>query len=473
MNIIKQMRLLVGALALALVLTQAFSWRSLRSLGGEFELSSGSTSEKLALAGELKAAANIMRTAQRGILLNTLQEDSAGAETTRRDYGKNSENALALAAALRPLLLTGEEQSSAVDLETAIRQHMDCFRQVADLCQEGKIPEALAVYKKTGAQAGVAMERKASDLMAIQKKLMKASAESGQRTLRAANLAMLGTLAVALILVALALAVVRRLQHKLRSFAHQLSDGASQISGAAGQVASSAQSLAQGSTGLSSTLDTASRTGVELASLGRGNVEKAHSASQVVAAMDARIAEGNRTLSEMVASMNEITASSSKISNIIRVIDEIAFQTNILALNAAVEAARAGEAGMGFAVVADEVRNLAQRSAQAARDTTGLIESSIAKSNEGAGRLEKVASVIRSITDSSGQVRGLIDQLHEKSREQASGTETIAGTVSQMEQVMQTNAAASEESAAASQEMAAQAASMRQAVLELQKVVGQ
>jgi methyl-accepting chemotaxis protein len=121
----------------------------------------------------------------------------------------------------------------------------------------------------------------------------------------------------------------------------------------------------------------------------------------------------------MVQSMKEINTSSEKISKIIRVIDEIAFQTNILALNAAVEAARAGEAGMGFAVVADEVRNLAHRSAQAAKDTAALIEESIAKSNEGNNKLQLVADSIQKVTGSATQVKVLVDEVDVGSQEQS------------------------------------------------------
>src|SRR5207244_2901285 len=128
--------------------------------------------------------------------------------------------------------------------------------------------------------------------------------------------------------------------------------------------------------------------------------------------------EANRAVAEMTTTMQEIGASSGKISKIIRVIDEIAFQTNILALNAAVEAARAGEAGMGFAVVADEVRNLAQRSAQAAKDTAGLIEESIARSQEGHGKVEQVAHSIGAITDSVTRVKGIVEEVREASRQQ-------------------------------------------------------
>src|SRR5476649_2596953 len=132
----------------------------------------------------------------------------------------------------------------------------------------------------------------------------------------------------------------------------------------------------------------------------RQNSENAAQAAVLAADVAQQMTDSNTALGEMVTSMIEIEASSAKVAKIIKTIDEIAFQTNILALNAAVEAARAGEAGMGFAVVADEVRNLAQRSAQAAKDTAELIEESIARSQEGATTVEEVAKAIGSITGS-------------------------------------------------------------------------
>jgi methyl-accepting chemotaxis protein/methyl-accepting chemotaxis protein-1 (serine sensor receptor) len=170
--------------------------------------------------------------------------------------------------------------------------------------------------------------------------------------------------------------------------------------------------------------------------------------------------------------MKEINTSSEKISKIIRVIDEIAFQTNILALNAAVEAARAGEAGMGFAVVADEVRNLAHRSAQAAKDTAALIEESIAKSNEGNKKLQLVAGSIQQVTGSATQVKVLADEVDVGSQEQSRGIEQIATAVTQMEAVTQRSAASAEESAAASEELAAQAQTLYDIVQRVRQLVG-
>jgi methyl-accepting chemotaxis protein len=170
--------------------------------------------------------------------------------------------------------------------------------------------------------------------------------------------------------------------------------------------------------------------------------------------------------------MREITGSSGKISKIIKVIDEIAFQTNILALNAAVEAARAGEAGMGFAVVADEVRNLAQRSAQAAKDTAALIEESISRSHDGSTKLERVGEVIHAITESAAKVKTLVDEVNLGSQEQARGIEQISKSIAQMDRVTQTTAAQAQQSASASEELSAQAEATKQVVLRLAVLVG-
>jgi methyl-accepting chemotaxis protein/methyl-accepting chemotaxis protein-1 (serine sensor receptor) len=208
-----------------------------------------------------------------------------------------------------------------------------------------------------------------------------------------------------------------------------------------------------------------------MAAMTRKNADSSREAANLMSVVDQRVVDANTTLAEMVTSMKEINTSSDKISKIIKVIDEIAFQTNILALNAAVEAARAGEAGMGFAVVAEEVRNLAQRSAQAAKDTAALIEESIGRSNEGSTKLTKVGDAIRSITESAQKVKTLVDEVNLSSNEQARGSEQISNSIVQMEQVTQQAAASAEESAAASEELNAQAKAMAGVISGLKAMV--
>lgn len=203
----------------------------------------------------------------------------------------------------------------------------------------------------------------------------------------------------------------------------------------------------------------------------RQNAANSRAAADGMQRAAQKVREANHTLDEMIASMVQINESSQKISKIIKVIDEIAFQTNILALNAAVEAARAGEAGMGFAVVADEVRNLAQRSAQAAKDTAALIEESVTKSSEGSQKLNSVADAIRGITMEAEKVKTLVDEVTAASSEQSQGMEQITKAFVEMERVTQRNAASSEESASASEELSAQAQNVKDVVLRLRALV--
>jgi methyl-accepting chemotaxis protein/methyl-accepting chemotaxis protein-1 (serine sensor receptor) len=271
---------------------------------------------------------------------------------------------------------------------------------------------------------------------------------------------------------AILLAVVRSSSRSLRSTAAELGRASEQVAGAAGQISSSSQSVAQGASEQAASVEETSASTEEISAMTRKNADDARHATELMNETSHQVDEANRTLVQMESSMQDINASSEKIARIIKVIDEIAFQTNILALNAAVEAARAGEAGMGFAVVADEVRNLAQRSAQAAKDTAAMIEESISRSTDGRTKLEQVAGAIRGITQRSTEVKSLIDSLQISSNEQSHGVDQIAKAVTNVGQVTQTAAASAEEAAAAGEQLSSQAAALRSLVTSLEELVG-
>jgi methyl-accepting chemotaxis protein/methyl-accepting chemotaxis protein-1 (serine sensor receptor) len=265
--------------------------------------------------------------------------------------------------------------------------------------------------------------------------------------------------------------VVKSINQVLNAAVSELGQGADQVASAATEIAASSQSLAQGTSEQAASLEETSASSEEMASMTRKNADNSIQCAQLMLQVDSRVIAANQTLGEMVNSMNEINSSSDKISKIIKVIDEIAFQTNILALNAAVEAARAGQAGLGFAVVADEVRTLAQRSAQAAKDTATLIEESISCSNEGSAKLTQVSDAISTITHSTNQVKTLVDEVNLGSQEQARGVEQIAKAIAQIERVTQQAASSSEETASASEELTAQVGAIRTIVGRLESLV--
>jgi methyl-accepting chemotaxis protein len=266
--------------------------------------------------------------------------------------------------------------------------------------------------------------------------------------------------------------LISRISNELRALTRSISESSMQVTSAVSQISATSQSQAEGATEQAASLEETSSATQQITAMTRKNADNSRLAADEMDKVDRWVKDGNIAVSDMVASMNDIKASSNKTSKIIKVIDEIAFQTNILALNAAVEAARAGEAGAGFAVVADEVRSLAQRSAQAAKDTAPLIEESLAKSNAGGSKLEQMAAVIRAITESAAKVKILVDEVNVGSREQTRGIEQVANAIQQMEQVTQSSAASAEESAAISKELETQAESMDDIARQLQNVVG-
>ncbi len=252
----------------------------------------------------------------------------------------------------------------------------------------------------------------------------------------------------------------------------QLQETGDQTVQASNEISHTSQMLAEGASDQAASIEETSASLEELSSMTKRNAENSQKANELAKQARTAADQGVVDMQAMNLAMEAIKTSSDNIAKIIKTIDEIAFQTNILALNAAVEAARAGEAGLGFAVVADEVRNLAQRSAQAAKETAAKIEGAISKTGQGVEISNKVTRTLNEIVTKARQVDELAAEVANASHEQTQGITQINSAVGQMDKVTQSNAASAEESAAAAAELNAQAAAMKDSVAELMQLVG-
>jgi len=324
---------------------------------------------------------------------------------------------------------------------------------------------------KAGAIGGVALLRLSTHTLDQSKEGWTAASAKIQKT--DLQSAVFTTLLIAGVLSMLACWSVKRLiTVPLHGIITRLRHGAGQLANSAGEISDNSRTLAEGASEQAASLEETSASLTEMSSMTKRNGEHAQSADDVAKETRAAAEKCATDMHQMSEAMGSIKASSDAIANIIHTIDEIAFQTNILALNAAVEAARAGEAGMGFSVVAEEVRNLAQRSAQAAKETDVKIAGAIAKTQQGVAINDQVAANLNEIVAKARHMDELAAEVAGASREQSQGITQINAAVTQMDKVTQGNAAGAEESAAAAAELNHQAADLQETVAELLHLIG-
>ncbi len=257
---------------------------------------------------------------------------------------------------------------------------------------------------------------------------------------------------------------LRGMLQNLQDMLSEINASSSQVNAGSNQLAHGAQALAAGSTEQAASIQELSAALSEIAEKTKDNADKAEKASRLADSIKAVAGKGNAQMDGMIQSVKEINEASQSIGKVIKTIDDIAFQTNILALNAAVEAARAGQHGKGFAVVAEEVRNLAQKSAEAAKDTENLIANSMEKADKGVQIANETAQSLSEIVSGINESSMLVGEIAAASEAQSAGLTRINSGIDQVAQVVQQNSATAEESAAASEEMSGQSAMLQELI---------
>ncbi len=394
------------------------------------------------------------------------QREKEKITTARQTYAKGMEE-------LKKTIVTAEGKAYLAEIKKLIselRPVNDVFMQSIGSESAEEISAVLADQLEPGQEK---LLQTVSKLVHYQEQLMNSSVREAENSYRFAFvfsivMGIISFLLAAMVAWALNMGITKPINRVI----DLLKESADQVSNAASEVAASSQSLAEGAQAQASSIEETSASLEEMSSMTKTNADNAAQANEVIGGTKRDVEKADKIMKSFIESMNEIARASEDTEKIVRTIDEIAFQTNLLALNAAVEAARAGEAGAGFAVVADEVRNLAMRSAQAAKNTEELIQETVQKIQNGKTLLEQTKDAFGQVAGDSGKIGQFVESIASASHEQAAGIAQVNLAVSDVEKIVQQNAAGAEQSASAAESMLTQAEQLKEQVKKLTVLIG-
>ena len=472
MTLGRKMLVCFGSLACVALLAACALLAMTNQLAGEMESTLAGPVKRIELLTELILRVDAQRISGRNTIVYSflnkpeiLEQEVGKFETA---YKQRQE----IAETLRGLFTTEADAAKFREMEASLATWTEVTRRTFPMCRQGKAAEAADLTQREGRSVAAASDKAKVQLVDSQRQSLQVAVGEAKAARARGQWLSIICMALVAIVAGFVWATVRQMNGGLRHAAGELATGAREMTSAATQISTASQSLAQITSGQAASVAEMAAAAEEMSSISQKSSGDVAAAATLVGAVDRYVRDGNCTLATMMGAMDEIGASSQKISGIIRVIDEIAFQTNILALNAAIEAARAGDAGLGFAVVADEVRTLAQRSAQAAHDTGELVTDSLVKSRSGRDCVAQVEAVFREISERASQLKGLTANVRTGSEEQVKGIAQIASAISKMDEGFQSTAAHAEESASASGEMSAQTEAVKEIADHLARMIG-
>ena len=463
---------LAGGLSLALTLSLGTCGLFyIVSLTDQLKMAVSVSAQSQRLAGGMNRAAAELLSLHRAAMLEGYKKETLEVQRSEHEYEEESARLRALCADMEALATSPEAR----DLLTRIRSlDLQLDEASATAVHFASLPDmdsAMKAHAERFVPLHGELQANTTRLLRLQAQVFAEGLKKAQTSSSSAPWLTGIMMLLALLVGVVTVFVIRQIDRLLRRTVSELGQCAVQIASASTQMAAGSQSMAQGASQQAATLQETSASSYEINSMAQRNTENSQATAQMVAKSQESFEATDQSLLQMVEAMQDMNGSSQKISRIIKVIDEIAFQTNILALNASVEAAHAGGAGMGFAVVAEEVGNLAERCAQAAKETANLIQDSMAKSGGGKAKVDVVADLIRAVTADGSKMKLLIDEINLGSVEQARGIDQITRSIHQMTEVTQSAAANAEQSAAAADRLSAQSEAMQKVVQRLNLVV--